>query len=58
MDARQAGLSLQSATVRMMFPRARVLKEKETYAIVMSSFTENLAPSTIVVVYISFEHYG
>ena len=43
----KAGLPLQSATVRMMFPRARALKEKETYAIVISSITENLAPSTM-----------
>jgi hypothetical protein len=39
----EAGLSLQNATVRMMFPRVRALKEKETYAIVISSTTENLA---------------
>ena len=43
----KAGLSLQSATVRMMFPWARALKEKETYAIVISSITENLALSTM-----------
>jgi hypothetical protein len=31
----RAGFSFQSAAVRMMFPRAKVLKEKETYAFVI-----------------------
>jgi hypothetical protein len=58
----EARLSLQSATVRIMFPLARALKKKETYTIVISSITKNLAPInyalSIVVVYISFEDYG
>jgi hypothetical protein len=41
----KAGLSFQSVAVRMMFPRAKVLKEKETYADVIlpihSGITEN-----------------
>jgi hypothetical protein len=43
----EAGFSLQSATVRMMFPRVRASKKKETYAIVISSIVENLAPSAM-----------